>query len=70
MVPQHCIEGMGGGELHFHLLKSVKRQKRPLGHSVSTNFVANCSFLILKTLPFVCAAQDSKFAPRSKKNFP
>ena len=55
-LPQHCMEGMGGGA--------------SLGHSVSTNFVANCSFLILKPLPFVCAAGDSKLAPRSKKNFP
>ena len=64
------LHGGDGGELRFHLLKSVKRQNGPLGHSVSTNFVANCSFLILKPLPFVCAAGDSKLAPRSKKNFP
>ena len=41
------MEGMGEGELNFPLLKSVKRQKAPLGRSVSTNFVADCSYSLL-----------------------
>ena len=40
--------GMGVENLYFRLLKTVKRQKAPFGHSVSTNlfiyyFVADCS---------------------------
>ena len=33
------MEGMGEGMLYFLLLRSVKRQERPLGQSVLTNFV-------------------------------
>ena len=36
------MEGMGEGKLVFPLLKSVKTSERPLGQSVSTNFVADC----------------------------
>ena len=36
------MEGMGGEKLYFHLLKSIKRPKGPLGQSVSANFVADC----------------------------
>ena len=36
-VAQHCIEVRGKKELYFLLLKSVKRQKVPLGRSMSTN---------------------------------
>ena len=35
--------GWGKGKPYFPLLKLAKRQRRPLGQSVSTNFVANCS---------------------------
>ena len=28
---QHCMEGTGEGKLYFPLLKSIKRQKGPLG---------------------------------------
>ena len=38
------MEGMGEEKLYFPLWKSIKRQKAPLGRSVSTNFVADCSF--------------------------
>ena len=38
----HCVEGMGEEKPYFLLCKSVKCQKAPLGHSVSTNFVADC----------------------------
>ena len=34
--------GEGKKELYFPLLRSVKRQKVPLGRSISTNFVADC----------------------------
>ena len=40
-VAQHCMEVRGKKELYFPLLKSVKRQKVPLGQSISTNFVAD-----------------------------
>ena len=50
-----------GGKLHFHLFKLVKCQKGPLGQSVSTNFVANCSFLILKPLPYVKAWMSAPY---------
>ena len=36
------MEGMGEEKLNFHLLKSVKPQRAPLGQSTSTNFVTNC----------------------------
>ena len=36
------MEGMGEEKLYFHLLKSVKPQKAPLGQSVSSDFVTNC----------------------------
>ena len=36
------MEGMGEGKLVFPLLKSVKTSERPLGQSVSINFVADC----------------------------
>ena len=43
------MEGLGEKKLHLPILKSGKRQKSLLGRSVSTNFVADCSFtLILK----------------------
>ena len=41
-MAQHCMEGMGKEKRYFPLLKSVKRQKVPLGQSISTNFVADC----------------------------
>ena len=34
--------GNRGGKASFSPLKSVKRQKAPLGRSMSTNFVADC----------------------------
>ena len=39
--------GDGEEKLYFSLLKSVKRQKAPLGRSVSTHFVADCSFSLV-----------------------
>ena len=41
------MEGMGEGMLYFLLLRSVKRQERPLGQSVLTNFVTNYLYLYL-----------------------
>ena len=41
------MEGVGEEKLYFPLWKSIKHQKAPLGRSVSsvsTNFVADCSF--------------------------
>ena len=38
------MEGMGEEKLYFPLLKLVKHQKAPFRQSVSTNFVANCSY--------------------------
>ena len=43
IVAQHCMEGMGEEKLYFPLLKSGKCQKAPLGRSVSTYFVGDCS---------------------------
>jgi len=40
---QHWMEGEGEEKLYYVLLKSAKRHKGPLGQSVSTNFVADCS---------------------------
>ena len=36
------MEGMAEGKLFFPLLKSVKTSERPLGQSVSTDFVTDC----------------------------
>ena len=41
------MEGMGEGMLYFLLLRSVKRQERPLGQSVLTNFVTDYLYLYL-----------------------
>ena len=38
------MEGLGKKKLHLPILKSGKRQKSLLGRSVSTHFVADCSF--------------------------
>ena len=38
-VAQHCKEGVGDGELYFTLFTLAKRQRGPLGRSVSTNVV-------------------------------
>ena len=38
------MEGLGEKKLHLPILKSGKRQKSLLGRSVSTHFVADCSF--------------------------
>ena len=58
-----------GGKLHFHLLKSVKCQKGPLRCSVSTNFVADCIFLILKPMPFVKAWMSAPYPPHYLSDF-
>ena len=51
----HCVEGMGEEKLYFLLLKPVKRKKSPVqGQSVSTRFVADCSFL-------ACATEELNF---------
>ena len=41
------MEGMREGMLYFLLLRSVKRQERPLGQSVLTNFVTDYLYLYL-----------------------
>ena len=41
------MEGMGEEKLYFPLLKSRKRHKAPLGRTVSTHFVADCSFSLV-----------------------
>ena len=38
---KHCMERMRDEKLYFHLLKSGKHQKAPLGQSVSTHFVTD-----------------------------
>ena len=53
---QDSIEGMGEEKLYFPLLKSVKRQKAPLGRSVSTNFVASCRIYLAFNEVFDCGA--------------
>ena len=46
-APLQCcdtgMEWVREGKPYFPLFKLAKRQRRPLGQSVSTNFVANCS---------------------------
>ena len=59
----------GGGKLHFHLWKSVKRQKGPLGCGVSTNFVADCIFLKLKPMPFAKAWMSAPYPPHYLSDF-
>ena len=44
---QHCMEGIGEEKLYFLLFRSVKRQERPLGQSVLTNFVTDYLYLYL-----------------------
>ena len=39
----HCMEGLRNRKLYFPLFNLAKSQRDPLGQSVSTNFVANCS---------------------------
>ena len=41
------MEGMEEEKLYFLLLRSVKRQERPLGQSVLTNFVTHYLYLYL-----------------------
>ena len=43
---------MGKEKLYFPLLTSVKCQKAPLGGSVSTDFVTDCTVTSLKWLIF------------------
>ena len=38
------MDGMGEEKLSFPPLKPVRRQKAALGQSVSTTFVADCTF--------------------------
>ena len=60
MTMQHCTEGMGEEKLYFPLLKSGKRQKAPLGRSVSTHFVvfvlliASCCFSLPNSNKHLC----------------
>ena len=49
---QHCKERIGKEKLYFSLLTSVKCQKAPLGGSVSTDFVTDCTVTSLKWLIF------------------
>ena len=37
------MEGVGEGKIYFPPFKLARRQRRPLGQSVSTNFVADCT---------------------------
>ena len=46
------MEGLGEKKLHLPILKSGKRQKSLLGRSVSTHFVADCSFTRILKLVF------------------
>ena len=39
---QRCMEGEGEGKIYFPPFKLARRQRGPLGQSVSTNFVADC----------------------------
>ena len=43
---QHCMEEIGERNLYFLFFKLAKRQKGSWGRSVSTNFVADCSYTI------------------------
>ena len=36
------MEGVEEGKIYFPPFKLARRQRRPLGQSVSTNFVADC----------------------------
>ena len=36
------MEGVGEEKIYFSPFKLARRQRRPLGQSVSTNFVADC----------------------------
>ena len=42
---QHHMEGMEEEKLYCPILKSIKRQKAPLGQCTSSNHVANCSLI-------------------------
>ena len=50
MVIIAVLQKQGGGKLGFPLLKLVKRQKGPLGQSISTNFVTDCSYIVLEVV--------------------
>ena len=39
---QRCMEGVGEGKIYFSPFKLARRQRGPLGQSVSINFVADC----------------------------
>ena len=39
---QRCMEGVGEGKIYFSPFKLARRQRGPLGQSLSTNFVADC----------------------------
>ena len=39
---QLCMEGVGEGKIYFSPFKLARRQRGPLGQSLSTNFVADC----------------------------
>ena len=42
---QYHMEGMEEEKLYCPILKSIKRQKAPLGQCTSSNHVANCSLI-------------------------
>ena len=42
IAAQRCMEGVGEGKIYSLPFKLARRQRRPLGQSVSTNFVADC----------------------------
>ena len=60
-VAQHCMEGRGKKELYFPLLKSVKRQKVPLGRSMSTNLSPIVAWHIFGPKSSVCLHNSTRF---------
>ena len=60
-VAQHCMEVRGKKELYFPLLKSVKRQKVPLGRSMSTNLSPIVAWFIFGPKSLVCLHNSTGF---------
>ena len=51
LIKNYCsVTKAGRGKLRFPLLKSVKCQKGDLGQTVSTNFVADCSYILVEVV--------------------
>ena len=60
-VAQQCIEVRSEKELYFPLLKSVKRQKVPLGRSISTNLSPIVAWYIFGPKSGVCLQNSTGF---------